>query len=49
MKIFTVSLFGHRKIDSMRMLEDKLIPIIRELIKTKTYVTFLVGRNGEFD
>lgn len=49
MNSFTVSLFGHRKIDDLRRLEDKLAPIIRELMQTKAYVSFLIGRNGEFD
>lgn len=49
MNIFTVSLFGHREIENLRQLEDKLIPIIKELIQTKSYVVFLIGRNGEFD
>ena len=49
MNVFTVSLFGHREIDDLRILENYLVPIIKELILTKPYVNFLVGRNGEFD
>ncbi|MBQ9802303.1 MAG: hypothetical protein IJW51_04455 [Clostridia bacterium] len=49
MNIFTVSLFGHREIDDLRQLNDQLFPIIKELIQTKAYVAFLIGRNGEFD
>lgn len=49
MKIFTVSLFGHRKIDDLWRLNDQLATIIKELIQTKLYVAFLIGRNGEFD
>ncbi len=49
MDIFTVSLFGHREIDDLRRLEDLLAPLIKEIIRTKPYVTFLIGRNGEFD
>ncbi|MBR1765056.1 MAG: hypothetical protein IJ746_06635 [Ruminococcus sp.] len=45
----TVSLFGHRRIDSITELESKLEPVIRELIKSKPYVDFLIGREGEFD
>lgn len=33
----------------MRQIEDQLSSIIKELIQTKSYVTFLIGRNGEFD
>ena len=46
---FTVSLFGHRRIDDLRALDAQLIPIIRELLRTKPFVDFLIGRNGEFD
>ena len=46
---FKVSLFGHREINDLRDLENKLIPIIKELIRTKSFVNFLIGRNGEFD
>ena len=49
MDVFTVSLFGHREIDDLMQLEYKLAPIIRELIETKPYISFLIGRNGEFD
>ncbi len=49
MNVFTVSLFGHREIDSMWQLNERLAPIIKELIQTKMYVSFFVGRNGVFD
>ena len=49
MSIFTVSLFGHREIDDLWRLNDQLTPIIKELIQTKSYIVFLIGRNGEFD
>lgn len=49
MDIFTVSLFGHRRLDDLFRLKDQLVPIIKELIRTKVHVTFLIGRNGEFD
>ena len=49
MCIFTVSLFGHRAIDDLWELERQLSPIIKELMQTKSYVSFLIGRNGEFD
>ena len=35
MDIYTVSLFGHRKIDNLRNLEERLGKITRELIRTK--------------
>lgn len=49
MDIFTVSLFGHRKIEGIHKLNDQLTAIIRDLIQGKPYVAFLIGRNGEFD
>ena len=49
MDIYTVSLFGHRKIADFRDLENKMIPIIKNLLEKRQYVSFLIGRNGEFD
>ena len=49
MNIFTVSFFGHRRIKKPLVIEEKLEKIVRELLITKEYVEFLVGRNGEFD
>ena len=48
MNIYTVSVFGHRKIENFKSVE-KLALTIEELIRTKPYVSFFVGRNGEFD
>ena len=47
--VYTVSFFGHREIRNMFELEDKLLPILREIINSKEYVEFLVGRDGDFD
>lgn len=49
MEIYTVSLFGHRKTDDLRQIENRLAPMIKQLIQEKEYVSFLIGRNGEFD
>jgi len=49
MDIFTVSLFGHRDASDLRKWEDRLAATIKELIQTKPYVSFLIGRNGHFD
>ena len=49
MKIFTVSFFGHRQIDEPFAVEERLEKKIRELLLTKEYLEFLVGRDGEFD
>ena len=49
MNIFTVSLFGHRKIDCSRQLSHQLTLTIQRLVQEKPYTSFLIGRNGEFD
>ena len=49
MNIYTVSLFGHRKISDIYRIDEALTPLIKSLIQTKSYVSFLIGRNGEFD
>ena len=49
MNIFTVSLFGHRECEDLRYIESQLRPIIEQLLEDKSYVNFLIGRNGEFD
>ena len=49
MNVFTVSFFGHRHIDEPLAIEEQLEKIIREIISTKDYVEFLIGRDGEFD
>lgn len=49
MNAFTVSFFGHKQIDEPFIIEEKLEKIIRDLLLSKEYVEFLIGRNGEFD
>ena len=49
METFTVSFFGHRTVENTTEVEKKLEIIVRDLISTKEYVEFLVGRDGEFD
>ena len=49
MNIFTVSFFGHRMIDRPFLIEQRLEALIRELLRRKEYVDFLVGRSGDFD
>ena len=49
METFTVSFFGHRRLDDPLSIERKLDELIRRLILEKNYVVFLVGRDGEFD
>ena len=49
MKIYTVSFFGHRYIENIFEIEQKIEEIIKKLICENEYVDFLVGRDGEFD
>lgn len=46
---YTVSFFGHRYIDNPFPIERKLEKLILELMESKEYIEFLVGRDGEFD
>ena len=46
---FTVCFFGHRKIDTVVDVENKVYEIVGNLIRNKESVEFLVGRNGDFD
>lgn len=49
MNVFTVSFFGHRRMDDPIPVERKLEQLVLELLRSKEYVEFLVGRDGEFD
>ena len=49
LNIYTVTFFGHRRLPDMLALEEQLIEILQELVMTKEYVEFLVGREGDFD
>ena len=49
MDILTVSLFGNREITDLRRVDTRLKPLIEELMRGEMYVSFLIGRNGEFD
>ena len=49
MQTYTVSLFGHRRIDDFRRLDERLEKIVKDLINSFEFVEFLIGRNGDFD
>ena len=49
MDTYTVSFFGHRKLDSPILIEEQLETIVLNLLSTKAYIEFLVGRDGDFD
>ena len=48
-RIYRVSFIGHREINRFFYVEEQVKQIVERLIKTKEYVEFYVGRNGEFD
>ena len=48
-EVFTVAFFGHRYVTDIIKMEKLLKMHIRKLVERKSYVDFLVGRNGDFD
>lgn len=49
LNIYTVAFFGHRYIDNLFRIADRLEEEIHRLLSEHEYVDFLVGRDGEFD
>lgn len=49
MDVYTVSFFGHRRIENPIKIEAELEKEIIRLLSEKQYVEFLVGRDGDFD
>lgn len=49
MEFFRVSFIGHRGIDDYREIETQLNKILPNLLFTKEFVEFQIGRNGDFD
>ena len=49
MNIYTVSFFGHRRINNQLHIDRKLDALVSRLICENSYVEFLVGRDGDFD
>ena len=47
--IFHCQFFGHRQIDNFFEIALLLEKLIRDLMLSKEYVEFLVGRDGNFD
>ena len=46
---YRVVLFGHRDFDGHRTLDERLSPLLKDLIRTKPFLEIYIGRNGEFD
>lgn len=49
METYRVSFVGHREIFRLDRLTDLFEWFIRYILKTKEYVEFYIGRNGDFD
>lgn len=49
MNTYTVSFFGHRVIYRSEDIEKRLEILIESIVKSKEYIEFLVGRDGDFD
>jgi len=49
MNIYTVSLFGHRSLLNPLSAESNLEREVYKILKSHSYVNFLIGRTGEFD
>ena len=46
---YRVTFFGHRDFNDHRRIEGALFQTIRDLLISKVFVEFYIGRNGEFD
>ena len=46
---YRVVLFGHRDFYGHRTLDDRLYPLLKDLLRTKPFVEIYIGRNGDFD
>lgn len=47
--IYGVAMFGHRDFCGHRQLEERLIHILRDLIRKNKFIEIYIGRDGEFD
>jgi hypothetical protein len=49
MPIYKVAFFGHRHLDDLNRIDERLMPILHRIIDEQEHIFFLIGRNGEFD
>ena len=49
LQIYTVSLFGHRRMADVQPVISDLLLTVRGVLRANSYVRFLLGRNGDFD
>ena len=48
-QIYRVAFIGHREIDDIRYIEDRIEELAFDLLRRYEYVDFNMGRNGDFD
>lgn len=48
-EIYRVALFGHRDFNAHRQLEERLVPLLEDLMRRKSLLEIHIGRDGEFD
>ena len=46
---YRIALFGHRDFCAHQILDEKLPPLLKDLIRTRLFLEIYIGRNGEFD
>ncbi len=46
---YSISFFGHRDIENLIEIDRVLLPFLKKILSEKAYVTFYIGRNGNFD
>ena len=49
MPIYKVAFFGHRHLDDLNRIDERLMPILHRIIDEQEHIFFMIGRNGEFD
>ena len=47
-EIYRVTMIGHRIVEDFDI-EEKLYDLFKNMLRTKKYVEFYLGRNGDFD
>ena len=47
--LYTVCLFGHRRLENVIAVEDELRKVVAKVIAEHEAVEFLIGREGDFD
>lgn len=49
LQVYTVSFFGHRRLEGSLDIDRKLETLVRDLLYSHEYLEFLVGRDGDYD